>query len=564
MSTSGSAVARWAREALRLRWLFLANLYLIAPPLVYDVVLSFRQTGRIDKVAFFVVPASALGLLAVQASARRLWLVHGLLWPFYVLVGCDLFLIARYDCRLSSSSISVMLANADDGWAYVRVQPAIIVTAVCLALVFHLLCVRGLRRIPPLASRRVAAASLLGVAALYGALLGARTREHGTLAAGVTDTLTHDRTSPFGVLAQGYLAISVVRDGREHAQRSATFRFGAERVEAPVEREVYVLVIGESSRPDHWGLYGYHRDTTPRLGSRGDLIVFQDVVAQVALTQFAVPQLITRQTLESPDRDAHETSVLSLFREAGFTTYWISTQQRDPWVGAVNRYSTEADHTRFLERRHDGVLVESLARVLAEETSRKLFVVLHTTGSHFIFGDRYPQEFERFPAQGPALTERARMVNAYDNSILYTDHVLDEILELLSARPGLSALLYASDHGENLRDDGRDLVGHFLNNEYDLPIPMVLWGSSAYAARWPEKLAAARGNAGRRLSSRVVFGTLADLAGIQLAGGTPVSPWSALRADLREQKRLVFRRWEAVDYDREVRRADRGAQEATW
>jgi hypothetical protein len=154
------------------------------------------------------------------------------------------------------------------------------------------------------------------------------------------------------------------------------------------------------------------------------------------------------------------------------------------------------------------------------------------------------------------------MVNAYDNSILYTDHVLAEILELLSARPGLSALLYASDHGENLRDDGRDLVGHFLNNEYDLPIPMVLWGSPAYAARWPEKLAAARGNAGRRLSSRVVFGTLAELAGIQLAGGRPASPWSALRADLREQKRLVFRRWEAVDFDREVRRAGGGAQEA--
>ena len=97
------------------------------------------------------------------------------------------------------------------------------------------------------------------------------------------------------------------------------------------------------------------------------------------------------------------------------------------------------------------------------------------------------------------------MVNSYDNSIAYTDEVLTELFAFLASRPGLSAALYVADHGENLRDDGRNLFGHFLNNEYDLPIPIVLWYSPALARRWPAKVAAAQANAGRRLTSRVVL-----------------------------------------------------------
>src|SRR5690348_899082 len=109
------AVALW-----RLRWVLLANLYLMAPLLVYDVVLSFWKTGRVDKIGIFAVPASLLWLLVIQAWARRLWIVHVALLPFYVLVGVELFLIAHYDCRLSSSSISMILGNLGDGLAYVK------------------------------------------------------------------------------------------------------------------------------------------------------------------------------------------------------------------------------------------------------------------------------------------------------------------------------------------------------------------------------------------------------------------------------------------------------------
>src|SRR3954466_8915717 len=95
----------------RLRWVLLANLYLMAPVLVYDVILSFWKTGQVDKIGIFAVPASLLWLLVVQAGVRRLWIVHVALLPFYVLVGVELFLIVHYDCRLSSSSISMILGN---------------------------------------------------------------------------------------------------------------------------------------------------------------------------------------------------------------------------------------------------------------------------------------------------------------------------------------------------------------------------------------------------------------------------------------------------------------------
>src|SRR5205814_217799 len=104
---------------------------------------------------------------------------------------------------------------------------------------------------------------------------------------------------------------------------------------------------------------------------------------------------------------------------------------------------------------------------------------------------------------------------------------------------------------ENLRDDERGLFGHFLNNEYDLPIPMVLWYSDALARRWPSKIAAAEANAGRRLSSRVVFWTVADLGGLTLADGAP--PFSLLGRDLVEVPRLVQHGWGVtVDFDQSV------------
>jgi glucan phosphoethanolaminetransferase (alkaline phosphatase superfamily) len=299
----------------------------------------------------------------------------------------------------------------------------------------------------------------------------------------------------------------------------------------------------------NWGLYGYARNTNPRLGAAKDVIVFRDVVTQAAVTRISVPLILTRGSIEDQQRTARERSIVSVFREAGFQTYWISTQQRDPFTGAINRYPREADVTRFYERRLDGQVVDTVREMLAANPRGKMFFVIHTLGSHFNPVSRYPRAFDVFPDDSSAPGEQQRLINAYDNTIVYTDHVLSELIGVLRGRSGLKALFYVSDHGENLFDDDRGLYGHYLNNEYDLPIPMIFWSSDEFARRFPGKVAAARGNASRPLNTRAVFHSLADMAGITIHD--PETPLlSVFSPGLGSLRRMVMGEPGPFDYDR--------------
>lgn len=123
------------------------------------------------------------------------------------------------------------------------------------------------------------------------------------------------------------------------------------------------------------------------------------MVTQAAVTRKSVPLILTRGTIEDEQRTAREKSIVSVFHEAGFATYWLSTQARDPFTGAINPYPREADVPRFYERRYDSQLVASFRELLAEGGSarRKQFFVIHTLGSHFNEVSRYPRSFDVFP-----------------------------------------------------------------------------------------------------------------------------------------------------------------------
>src|SRR5207247_7530526 len=187
--------------------------------------------------------------------------------------------------------------------------------------------------------------------------------------------------------------------------------------------------------------------TKPSRMAEKDLVVFRDVITQAAVTRISVPLILTRGSIEDQQRTARERSIVSAFREAGFRTYWISTQQRDPFTGAINRYPREADVTRFYERRLDGQVIDTVREMMAENPGGKLFFVVHTLGSHFNPISRYSRDFDIFPDDAPGTDGQQRLINAYDNTIVYTDHVLAGLIDLLRSRPGLKGLFYVSDHG---------------------------------------------------------------------------------------------------------------------
>ena len=328
--------------------------------------------------------------------------------------------------------------------------------------------------------------------------------------------------------------LSVLEDRNTLSQARSkleSFRFDAALKPggARMDNEIIVLVIGESSRPDRWQIFGYNRETTPRLSSYRNLVVFRDVLSPWAWTRMSVPLIITRKPARERAPFFPEKSLVAAFGEAGFHTAWLSNHN---FLGMhespTSVYAQDANEVAFLNPAsykdngtYDDVLIPKLARQL-QSGNKKQFIVLHTMGSHFNYNHRYPVAFERFtpsrPQSGPlSLHDQSQSElasNAYDNSILFTDHVLGEVISLLSGAGRPAALLYVADHGENLFADGCGLSGHGQETERDFRIPMVLWWSDDFAKKRPEKIKHAHQNAVKPVSTEVVFQSLLDLADI--------------------------------------------------
>ncbi|MBS2020825.1 MAG: phosphoethanolamine transferase [Deltaproteobacteria bacterium] len=529
------------RAAWRRRWLLVANLYLVSPVLLYELHLG---EGGPDRSLLFVLPASVLTLLTAQLVLRDLRLTHVLLLPLYVTVMADLFVIVNHHTRLSSGMLLVLVENQGDAGDYLGARSGQLALALALLVLVVALVWRGLRGQEQRTPRAALVVALLATVTFYAAV-----RSH---VGQIEHVLSHDRSSPFGVVSQAITARSVYRSQELAALSSRDFRFGAKRTRAVTEPETYVLVLGESARPDRWQLFGAPVQTTPKLARLPGVHLFHDVVSQASLTKLAVPLLLTRGTIEDPRQAAGERSIVSALREAGFETIWLSTQQCDPFTGAINRYSGEAGTVRFFERRHDDVLVSETADALAQAKSDKVFVVVHTMGSHYEYDSRLPAGFDPFDARG-APDKHERLVRFYDDTVRLSDEVLTGLVEVVSRRPGRKALWFVSDHGENVEDDARALFGHNFDNEYDLPVPMFFWASPEYAAANADKLAQADAHARARLSTRSVFHSLLDLADVTV-GDEATASRSVFSPRLAETPRMVKHDPVAVDFDRFVAR----------
>lgn len=304
---------------------------------------------------------------------------------------------------------------------------------------------------------------------------------------------------------------------------SAPYTFYARSTHAADEPEIYVMVIGETSRADNWQLAGYERPTTPRLSERQNLVYFRHVLSESNTTHKSVPLMLSHIGCDQfADSIYCIHSIIDAFGEAGYSTTWISNQQHN---GALIDFMGERAHNaNFLcddgGQHYDMEVCSALRHTLATDSAARKFIVIHTYGSHFNYTERYPADFEPFGhvADDSASPEnRGNLMRAYDNSIAYTDAVLDSIISIIDAQSCPAAMIYASDHGEDIYDDAR---GRFLHASptptyCQLHVPMVLWMSDQYKANNYDKYARAiRHSTDDIASSRSVSHTLLSLADI--------------------------------------------------
>lgn len=320
------------------------------------------------------------------------------------------------------------------------------------------------------------------------------------------------------------LAIQRTSQQAHYAETSRDFRFHATATHDSLQAEAYVLVIGETARACNFSLYGYPRETNPRLSRLPGLTLFSHALTQSNTTHKSVPMLLTAATAGDFDRLYREKGILAAFREAGFHTCFFSNQR--PNHSFIDFLGMEAHEWHFLkeERPDDEELSDSeLLRPVAQALQaghRKLFIVLHTYGSHFNYRERYPRQMAHFLPD--SLTDakfrnRVSLVNAYDNSLRQTDALLADLTHLLHAHSIPSAWLYTSDHGEDLFDDPRRLFLHAspLPTYYQLHVPLFVWLSPEYRAHYPREVECLQSHQQAPVSPSIaVFHTMLHLAGI--------------------------------------------------
>ena len=322
-----------------------------------------------------------------------------------------------------------------------------------------------------------------------------------------------------------------------------------------------ILIIGESLQRGHMSLYGYGVKNTPLLEgleASGNLIKFSDTISPYGTTNQVLMRLLNFSDYESERKRAwfRNLSIIDMFKLSGYRTFWISNQEAfGAHALSAKSAADRADAESFLSKSNlyetvrikpDGVLLPLINQAKAGQSERN-FYVIHLIGSHMDYSLRYPEGFGKFGAADvkAKLTSKQKDVVAYyDNSVLYNDFVINEIFKIFS--DGDSLIVYLSDHGENLYENGR--LGHGMESRFTYEIPLIFIASreflSDHAKLW-QRLAAAKD---KPFMSDDLAHLLADIIGVApLEFDEHKSP---IRADFNASRKRIAN---GVDYDEKLK-----------
>ena len=258
-------------------------------------------------------------------------------------------------------------------------------------------------------------------------------------------------------------------------------------------KTLVVLVVGETARSANFSLNGYSRDTNPLLKAQADIISFSQVQSCGTQTAVSLPCMFSSlgRSDYSPQLARSQEGMLDVVQHAGLNVLWMDNQSGCKGVcDRVKNISVSTSATKPFcdsEGCQDGIFIEKIKEYSQEMTQDSL-VVLHQMGSHGpAYYLRYPPEFERFTptCKTKQLDSCAKeqIRNTYDNTILYTDHVIANLITELGAQRDIdTALIYISDHGESLGEYNMFLHGapFILAPDYQKHIPQIVWLSENF------------------------------------------------------------------------------------
>ena len=501
----------------RSRFTTLLTVYFFVALIIPNCILANTEPYSVWTVeALILMPLGfyMMWSVALRRSGVMIWLA----FPFIFLGAFQIVLLYLFGNSVIATDMFTNILTTNPGEAgelLGNIYPAVvIVCAMYLPLLWLAAREIGLKRYISRTTRMNvgltgAAIFAVGLLALWPAYAVSEERH-----------VLRDEIFPLNAFYNLGLSGSEFRKVHYFEKTSEGFSFEPVRTAEAPGREVYIYIIGEAARAMNWQLYGYDRETNPELARIDDLVVFRDMLTQSNTTHKSVPLILSSVRTDEHEELFRRKGLPALFNEAGFDTWFISNQS--PQGAMIDNLAHDARHLIYIRSpRYDMQLLEEVRKVLEASDSQKLLIILHCYGSHFSYHQRYPREFAHLkPDADVAISRQNRemLVNAYDNSIRYTDHFLAETIAYLrSLKDTSSALLYCADHGEDLIDDERDRFLHAspTTTAYQLYVASLAWFSDAYRRNFPEKVAAAMANETAPATTHALFHTMADMASIQ-------------------------------------------------
>ncbi|MEO5565568.1 MAG: phosphoethanolamine--lipid A transferase EptA [Luteimonas sp.] len=460
-----------------------ANLLMFGGPL-YSFAASTTQASSWSGVTnLLVLTGLQVVLMVVALTAASLFSLRAMKGVCIAFLACNavaLYFIHTYNVLLDKS----MIGNVFDtdrqealGLFHPRLLGYVLVLGVMPALVVTRTTILGSSR--PRRLLMLVMAVVLGCAMVY---------------SGSSTWLWFDKgAKQLGglMLPWSYVANSIrYFEDRATANRKQAplppLHFPASTKRAP--KTIVVLVIGESARAGNFSIYGYDRATNPEL-ARTSVIALPGARACATYTTAAVRCMLSRLGSRTPARVSEETLPNYLQRE-GVQVIWRTNNWGEPPL-KVGLYQRLADIRKACigeecqGLNYDAGLLHGLEAMLTHSTSSRIFVVLHQAGSHGpTYSRKYPPAFGHFQpvceSVDLAQCSQQSLVNAYDNTIVYTDYVLAQTIKLLQAVPGsASVMIYMSDHGESLGESGFYLHGlpNSIAPTVQRAVPFLVWMS---------------------------------------------------------------------------------------
>ena len=481
-------VALWCLLALNLPlWSHLLGLHPLTGPRDFAFLLSFAVLAGLA-INLFLTPLTLIRPLAKPLLATVLVLTAAASY-FIDVYGAviDKVMIRNVFETNTNESVELLSGRLLLQVALLGVLPAVLVSRMSIAE-------RGWRG--ELRDRGIAAVATLaflgGIAALFYQDYASLLRNHRELrhmlvpvnfVAGLGSHIGEKLEPP-----QSYTRIG------EDARRPDPAATGEAR-----KPMLVVLVVGETARAANFQLGGYARPTNPALSRIEDLVYFSDVSSCGTSTAISVPCLFSdlgRAAFDAEDAK-HRDNLIDISLRTGLEVHWFgnNTDCKGVCRSVPERRVDRARHPAACLDDHpcfDGALFEDFFGSLGE-IGRDRFTVIHTLGSHGPgYHLRYPAEFERFtPACREVDFERCtapEIVNAYDNTLVYTDHLLALTIDRLRALGDRvdTALIYVSDHGESLGEGGAFLhaIPYTIAPDVQTQVPMMFWASEGFRSRF--------------------------------------------------------------------------------